>query len=177
MTKQQLLMTTILSTSILLGGASSSFAAETITTNTVVTSNAPISAEALTDPRVAAERFVAHVNYARVALAMKNGDLARQHITQARNMVTIITNATAEQRRVIDVAAGRVNYDYDLKHKYSYFPIDAGRVEVKEVSDGPIWAKNSLAVSDAEVVTLSLDLTNDKAEGYLSRADANIMAS
>ena len=177
MTKQYLLMTTILSTSILLGSMAPSFAADTITTNTVTTSNAPISKEALADPRVAAERFVAHVNYARVALAMKNGELARQHITQARNMVTIITNATPEQRRISDVAAGRVNYDYDLKHKYNYFPIEAGRVEVKQVSDGPIWAKNSLAVSDAEVVSLSLDLTNDKAENYLSRADADIVAS
>jgi len=85
MSTQRLLMTTLLSTGFLFGNIGASQAADTITTNTVVTSTAPISNEAIADPRIAAERFVAHVNYARVALAMKNAELAQQHITQARN--------------------------------------------------------------------------------------------
>lgn len=107
---------------------------------------------------------------------MQNGDLARQHITQARNMITLIMNSSVEQRRITRVEAGRVVYEYNTKHKYNYFPIETGPVEVKEMSDGPLWAKNSLAVSDADIVTLSLDLTNNKAESYLAQAETDITA-
>lgn len=47
-------------------------------------------------------------------------------------------------------------------------------MKIKEVSDGPLWAKNSLAVSDAEIVMLTLDLSNDKAENYLTEAESYI---
>mgnify|MGYP003393236046 CR=1 FL=1 len=150
--------------------------ANTITTDTVVTSDAPISSAAIADPRVAAQNFVAHINYARVALAMQNGDLARQHITQARNMSTIITGATTEQRRIAHVAAGRVVYELDAVRQHNYFPIEVGRAEVKEMSDGPLWANNSLAVRDAGIVSLTLDLTHEKAESYLAQAETDIAA-
>lgn len=147
-----------------------------ITANTTAVSNAPTAAETVTDPRIAAQGFIAHVNYARVALAMKNADLARQHIAHARTMSAIVTDAVTEQRHVTHVEAGRVVYDFDTEHKYNYFPVEAGPVEIKEVSDGPIWAKNSLAVSDAEIVYLTVDLSNDKAEGYLVAAETAITA-
>lgn len=174
MKKSSLLMTTALSTAFLFSVVVPAFAEDSITGKTVSTSNAPISSEAVSDPRVAAQNFVAHINYARVALAMKNGDLAQRHVTQARNMIAVIMNGTMEQRRIAHVEAGRVVYEYNTIHKYNYFPVEAGQVEVKHVSDGPLWAKNDLAVSDAEIVTLSLDLTNDKAETYLTEAEADI---
>lgn len=174
MKTRTLLMTTMLGTGFVLAQTSYAAAADTIVGKTVTTSDAPISSEAVSDPRVAAQNFVAHVNYARVALAMKNADLAKQHIGQARNMVVLITGATTEQRRVQNVTAGRVNYTFDTVHKYNYFPLEAGPMKIKEVSDGPLWAKNSLAVSDAEIVTLTLDLSNDRAEAYLTEAEAYV---
>lgn len=176
MTKSSLFMTTLLSTGLLLGAMPSAHATDTITTSTATTSTAPISAAAATDPRVAAEAFIAHVNYARVALAMENKELAQQHIVQARTMNAIVTSALTEQRHVAHVEAGRVIYTFDTEHKYNYFPIDLSAVEFKEVSDGPLWAKNSLAVTDAEFVYLTLDLSNDKAEGYLAGAEVAIAA-
>jgi len=174
MKKQTLLITTVLSAGIFIGFAGDAHAAETITSRTVSNANAPITSEAASDPRVAAQNFVAHINYARVALAMKNADLAKLHISQARNMVVLITSATTDQRRVENVTAGRVNYTFDTVHKYNYFPLEAGPMKIKEVSDGPIWARNSLAVSDAEIVMLTLDLSNDKAETYLTEAEAYV---
>lgn len=168
-------MTTILSVGVLVGISGVSRARETITSKTVTKADAPISSETFTDPRIAAQNFVAHVNYARVALAMKNADLAKQHISQARSMVVLITNATTDQRRIQNVTAGRVNYTFDTVHKYNYFPLEAGPMKIKEVSDGPLWAKNSLAVTDAEIVMLTLDLSNDKAESYLTEAEAYVM--
>ena len=174
MKTRTLLLTTMLGAGFTLAQMSHANAANTITTNTVAQAKAPISSDAISDPRVAAQNFVAHVNYARVALAMKNADLAQQHIGQARNMVVLITSATTEQRRVQNVTAGRVNYTFDTVHKYNYFPLEAGPMKIKEVSDGPIWAKNSLAVTDADIVMLTLDLSNDKAETYLTEAEAYV---
>ena len=174
MQTQNFLLSALLSSTFLVSSTGFALAAETIVTKTVTTSAEAISKDALTDPRVAAQNFVAHVNYARVALAMKNGDLATMHIIQARNMIAIIMSVTTEQRMVARVVAGRVIYEYNTIHKYNYFPIETGLAEVKQVSDGPIWAKNSLAVSDAEIVYLTLDLTNDRAEGYLKQAEDDI---
>lgn len=172
-----LLITTIMSTGLLLGNISVSNAADTITKSTVKTAAAPISDATISDPAVAATSFVEHVNYARVALAMKNVDLAKEHIVQARNMSIIIKSATVEQRRVTQLESGRVVYQYDTEYKYHYFPIQAGPVQVKQVSSGPIWAKNDLAVTDADIVYLTLDLTGDKAETYLANAEKEIAAN
>ncbi len=174
MKTRTLLITTMLGTGFMLAQPPAVNAANTIIGKTMTTSDAPISNESISDPRVAAQNFVAHVNYARVALAMKNAELAQQHIGQARNMVVLITSATTDQRRVQNVTAGRVNYTFDTIHKYNYFPLEAGPMKIKEVSDGPIWARNSLAVSDAEIVMLTLDLSNDKAETYLTEAEAYV---
>ncbi len=175
MKTRTLLMTTILSTTLALG-MSTSYAADTITAGTVKTAARPISKTEMTDPRVAATSFVEHVNFARVALAMKNTDLAKQHITQARNMVTVIKSATAEQRTVTQVGSGRIVYQYDTEYKYHYFPIQTGRVQVKTMDSGPLWATNDLAVTDADIVYLTLDLTGDKAEKHIHETEAAITA-
>jgi hypothetical protein len=169
-----LIITTILSTGL---AAGYSYAAENITTSTVNTATTPITKEEMADPRVAAGSFVEHVNYARVALAMKNTDLAKQHLIQAKNMMTVIKGATTEQLRVTSVESGRVVYQYETTHKYHYFPIQTGRVQVKEMSNGSFWAENELAVTDADIVYLTLDLTGDKAETYLIKAEDDIIAN
>lgn len=175
MITRTLLITTILSATLTFGGAAS-YAADTITAGTVKTATAPISKAEMADPRVAATSFVEHVNFARVALAMKNADLAKQHMTQARNMVTVIKSATVEQRVVTEVESGRIVYKYDTEYKYHYFPIQTGPVQVKKIDNGPVWATNDLAVTDADIVYLTLNLTDDKAETHLNQAEAAITA-
>lgn len=171
-----LLMSTVMSTGLLLSGISASYAVDTITKSTVKTANSPMDAKAVSDPRIAAASFVEHVNYARVALAMKNTVLAQQHIVQARNMAMIIKNIAVEQQRITELESGRVIYEYETDYKYHYFPIETGPVQVKKVSSGPIWAKNDLAVTDADVVYLTLDLTGDKTDNYLITAEKEITA-
>lgn len=168
-------MTTLFSTALVFSPLLA-IAADNITTDTVNTATVPISKEAMLDPRLAASGFVEHVNYARVALAMKNIELGKQHITQARNLVTMIKTATAEQRRITDVESGRIIYKYDTEHKYHYFPIQTGPIQVKQMSNGPLWAKNDLAVTDADIVYLTLDLTGDKPDAYLVNAETAINA-
>ncbi len=174
---QKLLMTTVLSTGLVLGLAPFALAADNITTDTMKSAGEPITKAEVVDPRVAAASFLEHVNYARVALAMKKVDVAGQHIASARNMVTLIKGATAEKLRITEVESGRIVYQYDTEYKYHYFPIHTGPVQVKEIGDGPAWAKNDLAVTDADIVYLTLDLTDNKAETYLNATEAAIAAN
>jgi len=174
MKAQTFLLTTILSAGLMLNAAAPSYAADSITAGTVKTASKPISQVARENPRVAAGNFVEHVNYARVALAMKNTDLAKQHITQARNMATLIKGTAVEQRRVTELESGRIVYQYETEYKYHYFPIESGPVQVKQMSSGPVWAENDLAVTDADIVYLTLDLTGDKEEAYFDKAEAAI---
>ncbi len=169
-----LLLTSILGTNLALG--ISTTYANSITTDTIKTATSPVSNAEMGDPRVAAASFVEHVNFARVALAMKNTDLAKKHITQARNMVTIIKSATVEQRVIREVESGRIIYQYDTQYKYHYFPIQTGPVQVKTMDSGPLWATNDLAVTDADIVYLTLDLTGDKVESYINEAENAITA-
>jgi hypothetical protein len=176
MASNKLLLTTILGTGLTLYTAQPLYAADSITSGTVNTATAPISNAAIADPRVAATSFVEHVNYARVALAMRNIPMAQQHITQAQSMITLIKGIAPEQRRIQSVQSGRIVYEYDTPHKYHYFPVQTGPVQVKKMDNGMIWSKNSLAVADADIVYLSLDLRGDQAETYLADAAAAITA-
>lgn len=166
------LMTTILSAGLVLN--LSATAADNIVTQTQTTASKAATNAEIADPRLAATGFVEHINFARVALAMKNSKLAEQHIAQARNMVSLIKNSTTESRRITDVQTGRIVYQSDSAYKYYYFPIETGPVEVKEVSNGPIWATSELAVTDADIVYLTLDLTGDDAQEYLNKAETEI---
>ena len=122
---------------------------------------------------VAAERFVQHVNYARVALAMKNGPLAREHIIQAKRLVKSLK--ASQRRPVSTVESGRVTYNYDTGFKEHYYPIETGPVEVKKLDKGPFWAtKETLAITDADIVYLTLDLRGDVAEKHLQIARSAI---
>ncbi len=177
MTRYHFLMTTIVSTGLLLQTSATAFAADSITTGAAKTGTASMIQKPITDPRIAAGSFVEHINFARVALAMKNTDTARQHITEARTMMTMIQNATVEQQRVTRLESGRVIYQYDTEYKYHYFPIRTGLMQVKEMSSGSMWAANDLAVTDADIVYLSLDLTDNKAETFLKNAETAIAAN
>lgn len=167
-----LLITSMLSSAIILPA----YAADSITAATIKQANLPISNAEIADPRVGASAFIEHVNYARVALAMKNTDLAKQHIIEARNVAAFIKDTPTEKLRITEVQSGRVIYQYETEYKYHYFPINAGPVQVKTIDNGALWAKNSLAVSDADIVYLSLDLTGNKVESYLTASEKAITA-
>jgi hypothetical protein len=175
-----LLMTTILGAGLLINGGviAQTKSTDNITTKTVTTATKPITNEEISDPTKAAESFVEHVNYARVALAMKNTDLAKQHISKARDMITVIKNVPPEKRVINDVETGRLTYKYDTQHKYHYFPIETGQVKVKQMSNGPVWStKTELAVTDADIVYMTLDLSGDKADKYLNDAEKAISSN
>jgi hypothetical protein len=138
MKTRTLLLATVLSTGVIFHYAPLASAADSITTKTVNEATKPITNVEVTDPRVAAGRFVEHINFARVSLAMKNTDLAEQHIAQARSMIALIKRATTEQQLVSRVESGRIVYQYDTAYKYHYFPIETGPVQVKEMSSGPV---------------------------------------
>jgi YfdX protein len=171
---RHLIITTILTNMIAFGAIA---ADDTITIDTMKTATSPVTKQEMSDQRVAAAGFVEHVNYARVALAMKNSTLAKQHITQARNMTKAIMEANANSRTIREVQSGRVVYRYDTDYKYHYFPIQTDLVQVKEMSNGPIWASSELAVSEANIVYLTLDLTGNKWSGHLDEAEKAIAAN
>ena len=126
--------------------------------------------------RDAAEDFIGHINYARVELAKNKGDRAEQHIVEARGDMDQMKALTIEQRKVTRMESGRIVYGYDLDYKYHYFPIKTGAIEVKKMGHGPIWAKNDLAVLDAKVVYLTVDLSNYTADTRLDNAEKDIKA-
>lgn len=167
------ILTTLMATGLGLPAAMAA-TADTITTGTIKTAATPIQSQAVVNPQVAAASFVEHVNFARVALAMKNTKLATQHITQAHNMALLVQGAELTQRRVTAVESGRLVYQYETAYKYHYFPVSTGPVEVKQVSSGPMWATSNLAVTDADIVYLTLDLTGDTTEAYLVAAQAAV---
>ncbi len=158
-------------------GFSTSYAADSITTSTITEAGKPISKQENSDPRLAAAGFVEHINYARVALAMKNTVLGKEHIEQARNMAVVIKGTATEPRRITEIQSGRIVYTYETDYQYHYFPIQAGPVEVKQMTNGPIWAKNDLAVTDADIVYLTLDLSGDTVEKHLTAAETAIAAN
>lgn len=169
-------MTTILSTNIAIGFGAVLYAADSITSGTVKEATEPMTKAEIADPRVAAAGFVEHVNFARVALAMKNTTLAKEHITQARDMAVVIKGTATEPRRITEIQSGRVVYKYETEYQYHYFPIQTGPVEVKTMDNGPAWATNDLAVTDADIVYLTLDLTGDKVTTHLAEAEKAITA-
>ncbi|MBX7146324.1 MAG: YfdX family protein [Alphaproteobacteria bacterium] len=138
-----------------------------IVTDTVKKTNpAAVKDQTSIDKNV--ESFLDHINSARVALAMQNSNLAKQHVTEARTTLTKVKNLTAEQRRVSQVRFGSVTYNYGTEKRPYYFPVKTGPVKFKELDTG---SKNSLAVSDAEMVYLTVDLTDNQADKYLDQAE------
>jgi len=174
MKTRTLLITTILSTTVALGVTACSHRSDTMTSNNART--AGHTTDENSDARDVAEDFVGHINYARIALAKNKGDRAERHIVEARNLMEQLQNTTVEESRIERIESGRVVYKYDTDYKYHYFPIATGPIEVKKMGHGPIWAKDDLAVTDADIVYLTVDLSGNKAAKRLDEAEADIKA-
>jgi hypothetical protein len=139
----------------------------------VITKATAYDAEGTEDgnPELAAAHFVDHINYARVALAMHEYDVANAHISEAQDALALLRQANLESHKSVQVESGRVVYDYDTDQKNHYFPVSSEPVEVREMGKGPFWAKaNTLAVTDAEIAYVTLDLNGSNAEKGLAKA-------
>lgn len=126
------------------------------------------------DMNLASQRFVESVNYARIALAMNDPALAKKHIAKARAQVAILKAGAEKGPEMKSFRTSRVHYEYDTRYKDHYFPIAAGPVAVKKVRSGPLWADTKgVAVTDAEIVYLTLNIDDDEVD---ERLDAAIVA-
>jgi len=141
-----------------------------ITTQAVATATEPVTQQEATDPRIAVQSFVEHLSYARVTAAMKNAPLAQQHIAQAREMAAIIKSAGADSLAE-RLQSGRLLYRQGSSTETSYIPITTGPVELKKIQTSPLWSEG-VAVSDAEMVYLTLDLSDGDTDKRLNDAEA-----
>lgn len=166
-----LLLTTALTVSVAMPAALAADDAPKapITTQTA-TEIAPAvdASSAAQDLRLAGISFIQHVNYARVALAMNNVQLGKQHIVDAQKLLGTIHGANPDTLRMTGVAAGNVKYKENTG-KF-YYPLDAGAIEVEKTNQGPFWGRDGLAVTDAEIAYVTLDFRNDDADKYLAKA-------
>ena len=126
----------------------------------------------------AVQRFVELINQARVDLAMKQPQDAAPKIDNALKMAQFIRqNSTIEsQYRETHISSGVVTYNNnDVTGSY-YVPFETGPVEVKSVTETPSSkpGNNGIAVTGANVVYLTVNLSGPEAETYLSQAQAAI---
>ena len=119
-----------------------------------------------------AGRFVDHINYARVAIALHNYSDAHAHIVEAKAILAHLKIASLEHNKKVHMESGRVIYDYDTNQQVHYFSMNSEPVEITKMTKGPVWAKvNSLAVTDAEIAYVTLDVSGNTAEKGLAKAD------
>ena len=113
-----LLATSLISITI----AGTGFAAQPpITRETRAAVDRSIPEEVANNPRLAAERFIQHVNYARISLSLKNPKQAQQHIAAARDMTEILKKTSENNRTVHGMQSGRLIYKNDpTEHSYVY---------------------------------------------------------
>ncbi|MBV8938608.1 MAG: YfdX family protein [Alphaproteobacteria bacterium] len=133
------------------------------------------TADVTQDPRMAAQRFIEYVNTARVALAVNDGAAAKDNLARARATLAI-ANAAAPAQPAEQWQAGRLSYNYAPAARYHYFPLATGPVKMEVMKNGPFWARKGLAVTDAEIVYVSLDLSGARVQKRLDKADADIAA-
>lgn len=166
MKKSILLATTLL----VLNTSTASMAVDAVITETNPVST---SGNSMADPKNAAENFVEYVNYARIAIAMKEYDTAKDTIVAAKDVFDKLKMNTVEQRKVTSIESNRVSYKYENAGNNHYFPINAGPVSIKQVKTGPFWANSKnkgMAVVDAEVVNVTLDLNDKRIPKYMDDA-------
>lgn len=142
---------------------------DSITKEMKETAARPVSKKATKDMAVAGQRFVEHVNYARIALAVKDRESAKKHLQKAQRLATVLKSSA--EKPIEKVQSGRVVYKYDTPYADHYFPIEAGPIELKKIDRGPIWAKDKgVAITDAEIVYLTLDFNDEDTSDRLQEA-------
>lgn len=146
--------------------------AEDLTAKSAVASKADVGEAKAADTsdqlRESASEFVQRLNYARVALAMTNAPLAKQHITEAQRLLGAIRLSNPEQLQMANVGAGRVTYK-DTENKF-YYPVQTGPILIEKTKQGPITNREALAVTDAEIAYVTLDFRDNEADKLLAKA-------
>lgn len=130
--------------------------------------------QAFAEERMASKNFIENINEAREDLTMRQDSLALEKIIMARKMLPIIARATPVQRRLTRVEFGGGLYENSLEKRKAYSPIETLSLEDLSRSGGPRWVKSTRKESDAKIIYVTLDLTDDKAVKYLDLAEHNI---
>lgn len=127
--------------------------------------------EDVATPESAPAQFLNHITDARVAIALQDYSGAAAHIAAAEKALVFLREHYREANKKITMESGRVVYNYDTLEKAHYFAVTSQPLEVRQVSKGPAWAKvNTLAVTDAEVAYVTLDLNGTAPEKGLAKA-------
>ncbi len=124
----------------------------------------------------AATALVNQTSLARYALASNDATAAKTHIEAAKVAGDALAKLSSEERRVTGVRSGRVSYDIKTEDgAYFYYPVETGTVTTKEVGSGPFWSSNKgLAVKDAELVYMTVDINGTEVQEDLNDALAEI---
>lgn len=145
------------------------------TMNTGSGTEAATSDQAAQEQRFAAERMIEHVNYARIAAALKNKSNALNHIQMAQQYATLLQSSAPEYRTKQRVQSGRFTYEYNRDTREHYYPIATGIVERKELDTGPFWSdQKGVAVKNAEAAYISISIDPSKSLEYLQKAKTEL---
>ena len=126
------------------------------------------------DAQRMAQRFIEQINAARISLSLEQDAQAQAAIAQAQSALSEMTTPNYRQLRTARIGSAAAD-DSDSKPYYFPVEIDAGPVAVKKMETGPIWQKNGIAVTDAEIVYLTLDLKDQSASSALQKASDAIV--
>ena len=177
-TNTALMTAILLSTALSAAPAFAQIQSQTITQNTTMTVK-PISINNKTkEIKPAVQHFVELVNNARVDIATKQTQDAVAKINEAQNFAAFIKqNSSVEEiTHETRIASGKVMYSTESTSGAYYVPFETGPVKLKTVEETPSDKANAtgLAVASAEVVYLTVDLSGNEAETYLSGAKMDL---
>ena len=128
------------------------------------------------EERMALQDFIERINEARVELSLNQPRLAQTKIMMAEALIPIILNVTPAQSRLTRVEFGGGLYANDLGQRKNYTPIETQSLENFSRPAGPRWIKSTRMESDAQIIYITIDLSNDKALTYLKNAEKSIAA-
>ncbi len=167
------LILSLLFTSSLLGSVARAQPEKYPLANNVQDDNRTID-EPFAEEVMASRNFIENINESLKELSLQQLGLAKRKIIMARSLIPIITKATQSQRRLTRVEFGGGLYADDLGKRKSYNPIETQSLENFTRSAGSRWLKSTRTESDAQIIYITLDMTDRKAESYLDQAEKYI---
>jgi hypothetical protein len=121
----------------------------------------------------AVQRFVELVNQARVDISMKRPQDAQPRLSNALKLAKFIrqNSNVQEQYRETHITSGLVTYNVQDTSSTYYIPFETGPVKLKSVGEtSTSKTAPGVAVTGADVVYLTVDLSGPEAEEYLGQA-------
>lgn len=123
----------------------------------------------------AVQRFVELVNQARVDISMKRPQDAKPRLDNALKLAGFIrqNSNVQESFRETRITSGKVSYNVQDTTGTYYVPFETGPVKMKSVTETSSSKNNpGVAVTGADVVYLTVDLSGPEAEEYIGNAKA-----